>query len=129
MPARIKKGSPAASRASQPSRRRRARAPSATLPRAAAIIPTDANQVTLTFDDRSLTLSNLQKPFWPKPLITKGDLLRYYAEISPVLLPHLRVARNTRGRPREGSDLTPFLQASPAALLTSGILSPWRAHC
>jgi bifunctional non-homologous end joining protein LigD len=88
VPARVKKGSPAASRASQPSRRR-PRA-SATLPRAAAIIPPEANQITLTFDDRSLTLSNLHKPFWPKPLITKGDLLRYYAEISPVLLPHLR---------------------------------------
>jgi len=35
-------------------------------------------------------LTNLGKPFWPERGITKGDLLRYYAEVSPVLLPHLK---------------------------------------
>jgi bifunctional non-homologous end joining protein LigD len=34
-------------------------------------------------------LTNLRKVFWPGPPYTKGDLLRYYARIATVLLPHL----------------------------------------
>jgi bifunctional non-homologous end joining protein LigD len=41
-------------------------------------------------DGRTVHLSNLEKPFWPDLGITKGDLLAYYAEVSKVLLPHLR---------------------------------------
>jgi bifunctional non-homologous end joining protein LigD len=37
-----------------------------------------------------LNLTHLDKVFWPDEGITKGDLLQYYADISPVLLPHLR---------------------------------------
>jgi bifunctional non-homologous end joining protein LigD len=39
---------------------------------------------------RVLKLSNLDKPFWPEEGITKGDLLAYYRDIAPVLLPHLK---------------------------------------
>jgi len=39
---------------------------------------------------RELKLSNLDKVFWPDEGITKGDLLRYYREIAPVLVPHLK---------------------------------------
>lgn len=41
-------------------------------------------------DLASIHLSNLEKPFWPRLNISKGDLLRYYLNISDVLLPHLR---------------------------------------
>ncbi|HEV8439000.1 MAG TPA: non-homologous end-joining DNA ligase [Methylomirabilota bacterium] len=37
-----------------------------------------------------MTLTNLRKPFWPELGLTKGDLLQYYVDIAPVLLPHLR---------------------------------------
>ncbi len=53
------------------------------------LIPADASQVELDIEGRSVKLTNLQKPFWPDLGITKGDLLRYYAEVSPYLLPHL----------------------------------------
>jgi bifunctional non-homologous end joining protein LigD len=39
---------------------------------------------------RVLRLSNLDKAFWPEEGITKGDLLAYYREVAPVLVPHLR---------------------------------------
>jgi bifunctional non-homologous end joining protein LigD len=39
---------------------------------------------------REVALTNLRKPFWPALGLTKGDLLRYYADVAPVLLPHLR---------------------------------------
>jgi bifunctional non-homologous end joining protein LigD len=44
---------------------------------------------TLTIEGRELRLTNLEKPFWPELGITKGDLLRYYAQVAPVLLPHV----------------------------------------
>ena len=34
-----------------------------------------------------LGVSNLAKLFWPKLKLTKGDLLRYYAAVSPFALP------------------------------------------
>ena len=39
---------------------------------------------------RTLKLSNVGKAFWPEEGITKGDLLAYYREVAPVLVPHLR---------------------------------------
>ncbi len=39
---------------------------------------------------RILKLSNLDKPFWPEEGIAKGDLLTYYRDVAPVLVPHLR---------------------------------------
>jgi bifunctional non-homologous end joining protein LigD len=54
-----------------------------------ASIPQDQSQVELNLGGKVVRLTNLQKSFWPERGITKGDLLRYYAEISPYLLPHL----------------------------------------
>jgi bifunctional non-homologous end joining protein LigD len=49
------------------------------------------NQDTVDFDARGKTvhLTNLRKVFWPDLGITKADLLQFYMDISPVLLPHL----------------------------------------
>ena len=35
----------------------------------------------------SIEVTNLHKVFWPGEKLTKGDLLRYYVEVSPYLLP------------------------------------------
>jgi bifunctional non-homologous end joining protein LigD len=56
----------------------------------ATSIPTGVRDAVVTADRRAVTLTNLEKPFWPKRGITKGDLLRYYVSVAPVLLPHLR---------------------------------------
>ena len=53
-------------------------------------IPTDVNDVILRVDGRDVRLTNLRKPFWPELGITKGGLLQYYADVAPVLLPHIR---------------------------------------
>jgi bifunctional non-homologous end joining protein LigD len=39
---------------------------------------------------RTLRLSNLDKVFFPESGITKGDLLAYYRDVAPVLVPHLK---------------------------------------
>ena len=36
-----------------------------------------------------LSLSNLDKTFFPEPGYTKGDLIQYYASVADILLPHL----------------------------------------
>jgi bifunctional non-homologous end joining protein LigD len=43
-------------------------------------------EIALPNGDR-VKATNLAKPFWPALGITKGDLLRYYVEVSPYLLP------------------------------------------
>ncbi len=47
-------------------------------------------QATVRKGARELKLSNLDKPFWPEEGITKGDLIAYYRDVAPVLLPHLK---------------------------------------
>ena len=43
---------------------------------------------TLQLPDGSrLNVTNLAKVFWPKSKLTKGDLLRYYTQASPYILP------------------------------------------
>ena len=53
-------------------------------------IPTDSDNIILRFGDRDVQLTNLRKLFWKKLKITKRDLLQYYADISPWLLPHVQ---------------------------------------
>jgi bifunctional non-homologous end joining protein LigD len=52
---------------------------------------------------RVLRLSNLDKPFWPDEGITKGDLIAYYREIAPVLVPHLENRPFTMKRYPDGA--------------------------
>lgn len=67
---------------SAPGRRRAATPP-------AIVIPADRADVDLPVAGRRVRLTNLDKPFWDAPRITKRDLLQYYADVAPVLLPHL----------------------------------------
>ena len=42
---------------------------------------------TWSHNGDTLEVTNLQKIFWPKIKKTKGDLIRFYAKISPFILP------------------------------------------
>jgi bifunctional non-homologous end joining protein LigD len=57
--------------------------------RASSIVPEGVRDAEVDADAHAVSLTNLEKPFWPKLGITKGDLLRYYAAVAPALLPHL----------------------------------------
>ena len=43
----------------------------------------------MTVGDRELTLSNLDKVLFPGSGFTKGQLIDYYANVAPVILPHI----------------------------------------
>jgi bifunctional non-homologous end joining protein LigD len=52
-------------------------------------IPQDKTDCEIDIGGRVVRLTNLPKLFWPKLGITKRDLIQYYVDISPYLLPHL----------------------------------------
>ncbi len=54
------------------------------------VLPTGETAIELTVGRKKLRLTNLQKLFWPELHITKRDLLQYYIDLSPFLLPHLK---------------------------------------
>jgi bifunctional non-homologous end joining protein LigD len=43
----------------------------------------------ITVDDRTISLSNLDKIFFPDNGVSKGDLIDYYRRIAGVMLPHM----------------------------------------
>ena len=53
-------------------------------------IPTSGAACDVRVGTRTVKLTNLAKPFWPKLGLTKAHLIQYYADVSPWLLPHLR---------------------------------------
>jgi bifunctional non-homologous end joining protein LigD len=59
---------------------------------------------------RELTLSNLDKVFFPVEGVTKGDLLQYYRAVAPVLVPHLRDRPFTMVRWPDGIEGKKFFQ-------------------
>jgi bifunctional non-homologous end joining protein LigD len=59
---------------------------------------------------RELRLTNLDKPFWPEEGITKGDLIAYYRDVAPVLVPHLRDRPFTMKRYPDGWQGKHFFQ-------------------
>jgi bifunctional non-homologous end joining protein LigD len=44
---------------------------------------------TWNLDGQVVRVTSLDKPYWPEDGITKGDLLEYYREVAPLLLPYL----------------------------------------
>jgi bifunctional non-homologous end joining protein LigD len=52
-------------------------------------LPKNKKSLELDFDGRVVKLTNLDKPFWTRLGVTKRDLIQYYANIAPALLPHL----------------------------------------
>ena len=64
---------------------------------------------------RTLRLSNLDKPFWPDEGITKGDLLAYYRDVAPVVVPHLRDRPFTMRRYPDGAGGKSFFQKDKPA--------------
>ena len=53
-------------------------------------IPRDQDNVSLAVGGKDVRLTNLRKIFWPDLGLTKGDLIQYYADVAPALLPHIR---------------------------------------
>jgi bifunctional non-homologous end joining protein LigD len=49
-----------------------------------------SGSIPLRVEGEEVRLTNLDKVFWPDLRVTKGDLIQYYADVAPLLLPHIR---------------------------------------
>jgi bifunctional non-homologous end joining protein LigD len=47
-------------------------------------------EIITKIDGKTLKLTHLDKIFWPKEKLTKGDLIAYYDKITPYILPYLK---------------------------------------
>jgi bifunctional non-homologous end joining protein LigD len=83
-------------------------------------------ETEITRGKRVLRLSNLDKVFWPEEGITKGDLIAYYREIAPVLVPHLRDRPFTMKRYPDGWQGKHFFQKDAPSHMPDWI--PTRAY-
>jgi bifunctional non-homologous end joining protein LigD len=67
-------------------------------------------EVTVEVDGRTLTLVNLEKVMYPRTGTTKGEVLNYYAQVAPVMLPHLADRAVTRIRWPHGTGDKSFFE-------------------
>jgi bifunctional non-homologous end joining protein LigD len=61
-------------------------------------MPAEKEELRVDVEGRTLTISNLHKVLYPRTGTTKGEVLNYYAQVAPVLLPHLQGRCVTRIR-------------------------------
>ncbi|MGN5953300.1 DNA ligase D [Sphingobacterium lactis] len=67
-------------------------------------------QKELTFGKKKVSLTNLQKIYWPEEKISKGDMLNYYETIAPYILPYLKDKPISMHRFPNGIDQQSFFQ-------------------
>src|SRR4051812_16336101 len=78
-------------------------------------------EVRVEVDGRTLALSNLDKVLYPATATTKGEVLHYYAQIAPVLLPHLHGRAVTRIRWPHGTAASSFFEKNAPAGMPSWV--------
>jgi bifunctional non-homologous end joining protein LigD len=71
--------------------------------------PTDETQVR-SVEGHELKFTNLSKIFWPKEKITKRDMINYYYQVAPYILPYLKDRPQTMNRYPNGIDRDSFYQ-------------------
>src|SRR6187399_2606611 len=71
-------------------------------------VPLDHDTDAFEADGKVVHLTNLRKIFWPDLGIAKRDLLQYYVDVAPVLLPHLEHRAMVMKRYPDGATGEPF---------------------
>ena len=72
--------------------------------------PKESNEVRVEVEGRTLKLSNLDKVLYPRTGTTKGEVLNYYAQVSPAMLPLLADRCATRVRWPNGVEKMSFFE-------------------
>lgn len=67
-------------------------------------------RIQVDVEGRTLTVSNLDKVLFPRTGTTKGEVLHYYAQVAPTLLPHLADRAVTRIRWPHGVEGESFFE-------------------
>lgn len=82
--------------------------------------PSDETQVR-KIRSHELKFSNLHKVFWPKENITKRDLINYYYEVAPFILPYLKDRPQSLNRFPNGINGKSFYQKDVTGKVPSWI--------
>uniref|UniRef100_C6E8Q6 DNA ligase (ATP) n=1 Tax=Geobacter sp. (strain M21) TaxID=443144 RepID=C6E8Q6_GEOSM len=77
-------------------------------------------EVNLVIDGQRLTLTNLDKVFWPEEGYTKGDVIDYYRKMARVILPYLVDRPESMYRTPHGITEGGFYQKE-----TGDLIPPW----
>jgi bifunctional non-homologous end joining protein LigD len=77
--------------------------------------PKGGEEVRVEVDGHTLKLSNLDKVLYPRTGTTKGEVLNYYAQVAPVLLPLLKDRPVTRVRWPNGVEQGRFFEKNAPA--------------
>lgn len=75
----------------------------------------EPTEVLVDVEGRTLKISNLGKVLYPRTGTTKGEVLSYYAQIAPVMLPHLKDRPVTRIRWPHGVEANSFFEKNAPA--------------
>jgi bifunctional non-homologous end joining protein LigD len=81
--------------------------------------PTEEAQ-TRTIGGHNLGFSNLSKIFWPKEKLTKRDMINYYYQVAPYMLPYMKDRPQTLNRHPHGINGESFYQKN-----VKGKVPPW----
>jgi bifunctional non-homologous end joining protein LigD len=75
----------------------------------------EKTEVLVDVEGRTMKISNLGKVLYPRTGTTKGEVLSYYAQIAPVMLPHLKDRAVTRIRWPHGVEGNSFFEKNAPA--------------
>jgi len=78
--------------------------------------PSQKDSKKLRIGKQTLTITNFSKVFWPKEKYTKGDLINYYREIAPTILPYLKDRPESLLRYPNGINEKSFYQKDASTL-------------
>ena len=73
------------------------------------------DELRVDVEGRTLVIKNLAKVLYPQTGTTKGEVLNYYAQIAPTILPHLRDRAVTRIRWPHGVEGLSFFEKNAPA--------------
>ena len=74
------------------------------------IDPENAEDQVVVINKQEVAISNPQKLYWPKEGFRKGDMINYYYQIAPYMLPYLLDRPHSLNRHPNGIDKANFFQ-------------------
>ena len=77
-------------------------------------IPEEDKEAVIKVKGHALKLTNLNKIYWPAEKITKRDLLNYYSEMAPYIMPYIKDRPQSLNRHPDGIGKPNFFQKNMA---------------
>lgn len=87
------------------------------------LVNPNEKQQAKKINGKELVFTNLQKVYWPKEKIAKRDLINYYYQVAPYLMPYLRDRPQSLNRYPNGINGESFYQKNIAGKFPSWIVT------